>query len=191
MIFVWALEQKDEGKRQFEAPNPEALKSNPAIHDPNHVKSKDRLVSYSGLQAAGQPPEADAKVTDDQDVLVPWVLTTSNKKTKTPRAPRAKKGQAKETDTHAIETATSEMKVAAESEAKGEEEQRPVYNRYYHMFRAGELEALVADAAATMPAVHRRGARPEQVEVVREASGWERGNWWGVWRVQWPQHLGP
>jgi hypothetical protein len=37
-----------------------------------------------------------------------------------------------------------------------------------------ELEALVDDAAQTMPAV----------EVQRHASGWERGNWWGVWDVR-------
>ncbi len=107
MIFVWALEQKDEGKRQFEAPNPEELKKNPEIHDPNHVKSKDRLVSYSGLQAA-QRADADRKakekkereeeegenvrVTDDQDVLVPWVLTTAaKKKIKAPRAAKARR----------------------------------------------------------------------------------------------------
>ncbi|SPO23953.1 uncharacterized protein UTRI_03512_B [Ustilago trichophora] len=194
MIFVWALEQKDEGKRQFEAPNPETLKSKPEIHDPNHIKSKDRLVSYSGLQAAGQPPEADAKVTDDQDVLVPWVLTTSNKKAKTPKAPKGKKGQPKTrcADAGAIEAGMSEMNLSSSSTAAPTVEQatdsRPVYNRYYHMFRTGELEALVADAAASMAAVHhRRGsaARAESVEVVREAGGWERGNWWGVWRVQW------
>lgn len=187
MIFVWALEQKDEGKRQFEAQDPEALKSKPEIYDPNHIKSKDRLVSYSGLQAAGQPSEADTKVTDDQDVLVPWVLTTSNKKTKTPKPPKKKKGQPKGADTREIEAGMSEMKVAPEPEEKKAEadESRPVYNRYYHMFRAGELESLVADAAATMPAIHRRHGRSEKIEVVREASGWERGNWWGVWKVQW------
>ena len=41
-------------------------------------------------------------------------------------------------------------------------------------FLRSELEALVDDAAQTMPAV----------EVQRHASGWERGNWWGVWDVR-------
>ncbi|SNX86414.1 uncharacterized protein MEPE_05123 [Melanopsichium pennsylvanicum] len=199
MIFVWALEQKDEGKRQFEASNPELLKCQPEIEDPNHVKSKDRLVSYSGLQATGQAGKKETKVTDDQDVLVPWVLTaSSNKKAKASKPPNASKGKNKkikggDADTQGLETDMAQMKVKppqAEEPKKtdGEgagEEARPVYNRYYHMFRAGELESLVADAGAMMPAVHRRNGRLEQIDVVREASGWERGNWWGVWRVQW------
>lgn len=207
MIFVWALEQKDEGKRQFQASDPESLKSKPEIEDPNHTqKSKDRLVAYSGLKAAStQSIEAEAKVTDDQDVLVPWVLTTStskaSKKVKPP-PPSKKKGKRGQTGTEPesngireIEAGLAEIKVEANDDQSKEEKtqedtERPVYNRYYHMFRAGELEALVADAAATMPPVHRRrgaSAMDEKIEVVREASGWERGNWWGVWRVQWPQ----
>lgn len=205
MIFVWALEQKDEGKRQFQACDPEALKSKPEIDDPNHAqKSKDRLVAYSGLQAASaQSLEAETKVTDDQDVLVPWVLTTAtpkaSKKVK-PASPSKKKGKKSQTSpTEAdsgsvkeIQAGLAEIKVEANDEdSKAEttkkDAERPVYNRYYHMFRAGELEALVADAAATMPLVHRRrepSGKKEKVEVVSEASGWERGNWWGVWRVQ-------
>ncbi|KAJ1025861.1 hypothetical protein NDA16_002487 [Ustilago loliicola] len=207
MVFVWALEQKDEGKRQFQASDPESLKSKPEIEDPNHSqKSKDRLVAYSGLQAASaQSMEAETKVTDDQDVLVPWVLTTAtpkaSKKVK-PALSSKKKGKKDKTGTEAdsssvkeIEAGLAEIKVEAndeqsKAEKTQEDAERPVYNRYYHMFRAGELEALVADAAVTMPPVHRRrgaSAKNEKIEVVREASGWERGNWWGVWRVQWPQ----
>lgn len=194
MIFVWALEQKDEGKRQFQASNPETLRSKPEIDDPNHTKSKDRLVSYSGLQAAGKPSftaaetetdTANVSVTDDQDVLVPWVLTASKQKTsKKAQAPRRTKAR-KQATTQDIESGFSNLHVGSETASKTDDikeahDVRPVYNRYYHMFRAGELETLVADAAATMPAVHRR-----RIEVVREASGWERGNWWGIWRIQW------
>ncbi len=62
-----------------------------------------------------------------------------------------------------------------------------MYNRYYHVFRSGELERLVGEAAASMPAVHRRhrDAGREKVKVVQESGGWERGNWWGVWQVRW------
>ena len=205
MIFVWALEQKDEGKRQFQASDPEALKSKPEIDDPNHAqKSKDRLVAYSGLQAASaQSLEAETKVTDDQDVLVPWVLTTATPKTSKkvkpapPSKKKGKKGQTSPTEADSgsvkeIQAGLAEIKVEAndehsKAETTKEDAERPVYNRYYHMFRAGELEALVADAAATMPLVHRcrePSGKKEKVEVVSEASGWERGNWWGVWRVQ-------
>ncbi|KAJ9474424.1 Mediator of RNA polymerase II transcription subunit 1 [Pseudozyma hubeiensis] len=186
MIFVWALEQKDEGKRQFQAEDPKSLRENREIHDPNHEKSKDRLVSYSGLQNV-VGTEREAKVTDDQDVLVPWVLTIANAKKK-PKERKAAKGKKKD---QLIEEKMSGLNIASDAghaehaEKPEEEAARPVYNRYYHMFRSGELEALVEDAAKTMPAVHRHGGKVEEVEVVREAGGWERGNWWGVWRVQW------
>lgn len=42
----------------------------------------------------------------------------------------------------------------------------------YHLFEATELEALVEEAANDMPGV----------VVRREDSGWERGNWWGIWQ---------
>lgn len=186
MIFVWALEQKDEGKRQFQADDPGSLNNSREIHDPNHAKSKERLVSYSGLQAASQPVEANPRVTEDQDVLVPWVLTTTTKKTKPVRAPKTKNRAGREVQTQTIEASMSELKVDSPPPDQTEAA-RPVYNRYYHMFRTGELESLVADAAATMQPVHRRrgATQPDRVHVVREASGWERGNWWGVWRVQW------
>lgn len=81
MIFVWALEQKMEGKRQFEAQDPEALKQDRTIKDPKNDKAADRLVSYSGLTVAEKRQQreqelqeqqlAQAHVTDDQDVLVP------------------------------------------------------------------------------------------------------------------------
>lgn len=170
MIFVWALEQKDEGKRQFQSSNPEAPREKQEIQDPHHTKSKDRLVSYSGLTVSS------GEVTDDQDVLVPWVLST----------PAQKKKQGRKKDVETIEKGISALEVNPAPAAEGGEE-RPVYNRYYHVFRSGELEKLVSEAAASMPAVHRRalGAALEKVEVVQESGGWERGNWWGVWQVQW------
>ncbi|PWY98974.1 hypothetical protein BCV70DRAFT_177633 [Testicularia cyperi] len=212
MIFVWALEQKDEGKRQFEAQNPNTLKSVPTIQDPNKQKAAERLVSYSGLTATtvdasegeegtGADNQNDkAKVTDDQDVLVPWVLTTAAKNSK-PKKERKKKDRAvkaitndapRHSNSGDVESGVAALALDEQAESAtrtGHETapEPPVYNRYYHVFRSGELEALVADAGKTMGAVHRNPAsgQLEHIEVVREASGWERGNWWGVWRVQW------
>lgn len=42
----------------------------------------------------------------------------------------------------------------------------------YHLFREHELDHLVNEAARDMPR-----------KVVKEAGGWEKGNWWGIWRV--------
>ncbi|UZJ52186.1 hypothetical protein CBS101457_001506 [Exobasidium rhododendri] len=47
-----------------------------------------------------------------------------------------------------------------------------VFQRYYHVFEKGELESLVEDAAREMP----------EVIVHLEISGWERGNWYGIWQ---------
>ncbi|KAI3487310.1 hypothetical protein L1887_48895 [Cichorium endivia] len=188
MIFVWALEQKDEGKRQFEASNPESLKSRPEIHDPLRNKAKERLVSYSGLQASAQP--------------MCWCRGCSprlgRRRARSPRLlaqpkPRLGKTVRLQVSIRAVlEARVSELSVGEGSTSTGQpakdaDESRPVYNRYYHMFRAGELERLVADAAECMPAVHRKGAQPRTIRVLREAGGWERGNWWGVWRVQWAE----
>jgi tRNA (uracil-5-)-methyltransferase TRM9 len=47
-----------------------------------------------------------------------------------------------------------------------------VYQRYYHVFEQGELELLVEEAASQMP----------RVNVKVEVSGWEKGNWYGIWK---------
>lgn len=202
MIFVWALEQKMEGKRQFEAQDPESLKQDRTIKDPNNDKAVDRLVSYSGLTVAErrqqqekalqeQQASSQAHVTDDQDVLVPWVLTSAPG----PKTEKGKKGRSKNVRKNnavsaeqELDTAVSELTLKSDAaSAATPAQETPVYNRYYHVFRSGELDSLVTDAAHTMQAVHRRPrtAQTEAVDVVCEASGWERGNWWGVWRVQW------
>jgi len=72
---------------------------------------------------------------DDQDVMVPWVMRGS------------KKGAA-----------------VRGGEVGGGAEDR-VFNRYYHLFRKGELEGDVESAGG---------------EVVE--GGWERDNWWVVAR---------
>ncbi|PWN88360.1 hypothetical protein FA10DRAFT_280906 [Acaromyces ingoldii] len=47
-----------------------------------------------------------------------------------------------------------------------------VHQRYYHVFKSGELEDLVREAALSFP----------HLRIHREVSGWERGNWYGVWQ---------
>jgi len=42
----------------------------------------------------------------------------------------------------------------------------------YHVFEQGELELLVEEAASQMP----------KVNVELEVSGWEKGNWYGIWK---------
>lgn len=56
-----------------------------------------------------------------------------------------------------------------DKEEQGEEK---VFQRFYHVFEQGELELLVKDAASQM----------SNVEVILEVSGWEKGNWYGIWK---------
>ncbi|KIK06562.1 hypothetical protein K443DRAFT_129836 [Laccaria amethystina LaAM-08-1] len=63
----------------------------------------------------------------------------------------------------------------------GESENRPVYNRYYHMFAKGELAGLVVDAAAGLGLqVSVKPDKTEQplrgVEILQD--GWERSNYY-------------
>lgn len=48
----------------------------------------------------------------------------------------------------------------------------------YHVFRSGELEELVEEAATEM-----FGGNQKELTVERQAGGWEKGNWWGIWQV--------
>ncbi|KAN0065282.1 tRNA methyltransferase, has a role in tRNA modification [Thecaphora frezii] len=225
MIFAWALEQKDEGKRQFEGIPSQAKAASaeaggeverkqqepaqaPTQEQKQKPKSKERLVSDSGLGAVTKRKEEFAH-HDEQDLLVPWVLTQPKPKAKTPKTPKPAKakggkkqpqqpssqegeaggGEAGEASLEAgmqklhVQEAASDAQGAIKSDAQ----EAPVYQRYYHVFRSGELEALVDEAAAQMRVVHHRrnDGQPGPVRVVCEVSGWERGNWWGVWRVEW------
>ncbi|KAK0308239.1 tRNA methyltransferase, has a role in tRNA modification [Friedmanniomyces endolithicus] len=74
---------------------------------------------------------------DDQDVMVPWVMRGS------------KKGAA----------------AAGRGGGSGRSGEDRVFNRYYHLYRKGELERDVESAGG---------------EVVE--GGWERDNWWVVAR---------
>ena len=51
----------------------------------------------------------------------------------------------------------------------------------YHLFRDGELERLVEWAARDLAGHAPSNAR---LAVPQIASGWDKGNWWGVWRVE-------
>lgn len=60
----------------------------------------------------------------------------------------------------------------------GEAESPQVFNRYYHMFEAGELRGLVVQAAERMGlsvGEEVAGGEKEGVEIVQD--GWERSNY--------------
>ncbi|CAO1629777.1 unnamed protein product [Sympodiomycopsis kandeliae] len=102
-----------------------------------------------------QEEEAEKGPPQGRDVLVPWVLRNQKKDNK-------KNGKSKAEDTQEQTTT---------------QEEEPVYQRYYHLFEESELESLVQEAISSLP----ESISP--LTVIREDSGWERGNWWGVWKV--------
>ncbi|RYP68726.1 hypothetical protein DL769_005447 [Monosporascus sp. CRB-8-3] len=87
----------------------------------------------------------------DQDQLVPWVMRTSNKANK----PRAKKKR-KDDDS---DGGGDKEPTAAAGDANGDR----TYQRYYHLYRKGELEEDVVAAGGTAL-----------------DSGYEKDNWWVI-----------
>lgn len=51
----------------------------------------------------------------------------------------------------------------------------PTYQRYYHLFRAGELKELVECAAA---ALMEESVAPATQRLILDEERWEEGNWW-------------
>ncbi|RYP92384.1 hypothetical protein DL770_001484 [Monosporascus sp. CRB-9-2] len=87
----------------------------------------------------------------DQDQLVPWVMRTSNKANK----PRAKKKRKDDDD----DCGGDQESTAAAGDANGDR----TYQRYYHLYRKGELEDdVVAAGGAVLD------------------SGYEKDNWWVI-----------
>ena len=116
-----------------------------------------------------------------QDVFVPWVLSsqfsnTSNTTTTTTTTTTANTNSSRsssnanaEEETQAACQAPQDQRAPVEGpdvaplQASTEAPQELVYQRYYHLYRQGELEADVAAAGGCV------------VE-----SGFERDNWWAV-----------
>ncbi|KAI5819044.1 S-adenosyl-L-methionine-dependent methyltransferase [Pyronema omphalodes] len=102
----------------------------------------------------------------NQDVWVPWVL--SKQYTSKPNGGKAKKGN--EQAEQAPKDASAQQGLANDDaetpnteEAPKEAPKEVVYQRYYHLYRKGELETDIAAAGG----------------VVLE-SGYEKDNWWAI-----------
>ncbi|PWN23877.1 S-adenosyl-L-methionine-dependent methyltransferase [Microstroma glucosiphilum] len=108
-----------------------------------------------GGEGSVEGSEAAAPAAKEgRDVLVPWVL-------KTPP--------------------TDQTNSIGNVVAGSKDEQ--VYQRYYHLFEATELESLVDEAIADLSESVRTQVGGPPIQIQKEDSGWERGNWWGIWKV--------
>jgi tRNA (uracil-5-)-methyltransferase TRM9 len=107
-----------------------------------------------------------------QDVFVPWVLQKGNKNKNQPKqqgqkqskaVSRTERQQRNEISVTSTET-PGEGVTTGDSEDKGKEaEASPVYNRYYHLYKQGELEFDAAEAGG---------------KVIE--SGYEKDNHWAI-----------
>lgn len=97
----------------------------------------------------------------EQDLLVPWVLKSQ---TKTPKnkAPRGQKAS-KDTQSGGEPPAPVGEGDPAGAGGVGQPEPDPVFKRFYHLYRKGELEEDVLAAGGVVV-----------------TSGYERDNWWVV-----------
>ncbi|KAK6955563.1 hypothetical protein Daesc_003203 [Daldinia eschscholtzii] len=93
--------------------------------------------------------------TADQDQLVPWVMKSNNNNKK------SKKQKAKEQEEREQEEQASNKKENDEAAANGGA--GATYQRYYHLYRKGELEEDVQVAGG---------------EIL--GSGYEKDNWWVI-----------
>jgi len=96
---------------------------------------------------------------DEQDVMVPWV--TKVKKTGDDNTNGAKKTRNKEAESTIDRVSTCGL--GDKSVEVRNEPTEKVYNRYYHLYRKGELEQDIQEAGG----------------VVLQ-SGYEKDNWWAI-----------
>ncbi|KAF2456884.1 S-adenosyl-L-methionine-dependent methyltransferase [Lineolata rhizophorae] len=114
---------------------------------------------------------------DDQDVLVPWVVkggSQQQEKSSRMKQRKGKKGTRGSTmeeqvpqpdaETKPGPRAPSEVSSVPESEGRcNDKDSSKTYQRYYHLYRKGELEEDIETAGGTVL-----------------ESGYERDNWWAI-----------
>lgn len=93
--------------------------------------------------AASMLGSLELSETKKQDVFVPWKLQSAQQK-------EASKSQSESPSSESTTT--------------------PVFQRYYHLFKAGELRALVLEAAA-------EELGTQHILSIDEEESWEAGNW--------------
>ncbi len=145
IVYVWAFEQGEGSKRKMGS----------AAHEAERKEAVDG-------------------VTEDQDVLVPWVLQAQLG----PSAGQAKqrkgrKGRGSATDQEAAPAATPGPEAPPTPPPQ-------VYRRYYHLFKQGELQNLVREAARAeglrVLEADEEGVSDRWMRI--RGIGYERDNWW-------------
>ncbi|KAG0223157.1 tRNA methyltransferase, has a role in tRNA modification [Mortierella sp. GBA43] len=177
LIFVWALEQK--GKRDFDkdvqdvfVPWALTKKAEPARNNTGRQRQQraqlgnnpQNLSAAAGessvIESMGQLTlQSDpSQETQSASTLAPVSTSSSSSSTITTITTTA---SAQERPIVAQETSSSVVDPAAEGPT---ESAMPVFNRYYHLFRKGELEDLVTQT--------------NKASILQ--AGYDRDNWWCI-----------
>lgn len=115
-----------------------------------------------------------------QDVLVPWVLSQSGKKKEKDRDRSVQEGaEAPPVYQRCEPSSTTGLILTHPADPA-----HALFFTDYHLFKQGELEELVQDAASSFASsTYAQGCAHKHIRVIRQTSGWEKGNWWGIWAV--------
>lgn len=104
-------------------------------------------------------------VGHDQDVMVPWVMTNGQAKSdRKARRISTEQSASSETGEGSTQRPASSLKTPDQQAVASSSQ---TYNRYYHLYRKGELEDDIDKAGG----------------VVVD-SGYERDNWWAILRLR-------
>jgi len=98
---------------------------------------------------------------DDQDVMVPWVMKV--KKSESERNTGLKKNRKDNADKSFSNNTTECGNATHDSQDVKGVSRDKVFNRYYHLYKQGELEKDIMDAGGTVL-----------------ESGYEKDNWWAI-----------
>jgi tRNA (uracil-5-)-methyltransferase TRM9 len=98
---------------------------------------------------------------DDQDVLVPWVSETV--KTPEPRQIVSKSSTPEYRKLDSVQLSKNDSESEQKLASSTMEKTKTTYQRFYHLFRRGELEECILEAGG---------------KVLQ--SGYEKDNWWAI-----------
>ena len=153
LLYVWALEQGPKSKIKT-IPMPFRVGDACDATTTTTTTTTTAAAATAGNGDDSCKDPATTRAEDDtcnpqQDVFVPWHLPATN--------------------TNANTTTTTTTTTTTNTTAQGSPPKETVFHRYYHLFRKGELEELVQQAAAEA-----------HIPIATLHSGYDRDNWYTI-----------
>lgn len=98
---------------------------------------------------------------DEQDVMVPWVMKVKKAAIDNTGSNKSRKAKARADDLDGPQRSAKEVESGQGGTAHAQTDR--VFNRYYHLYRKGELEQDIQNAGGMIL-----------------QSGYEKDNWWAI-----------